>query len=147
MTTARSRMSGCATIRSVTVITFAHRGGKADLPENTIPAFQRALSLGATGLETDARLSADGEVVLAHDERVRKGVRRVRVPDTPAAALAEMGVPRLADLYAECGTDFELSVDVKQRGVARPLIEVARAAGVPERLWVCSPSLEQLERL
>jgi glycerophosphoryl diester phosphodiesterase len=134
-------------IRSVTVITFAHRGGKADMPENTLPAFRRALELGARGLETDARLSADGEVVLAHDERVRRGVRRHRVPDTSAADLSELGVPRLADLYAECGTDYELSIDVKQRGVARPMIEVARAAGAPEKLWLCSPSLEQLERL
>lgn len=132
---------------AVTVITFAHRGGKADMPENTLPAFRRALELGATGLETDARLSADGEVVLAHDERVRRGVRRVKVPDTDAATLGAHGVPRLADLYAECGTDFELSVDVKVRGVARPMIEVARAAGAPGRLWLCSPSLEQLARL
>lgn len=131
----------------MTVITFAHRGGKADLPENTLPAFRRALELGARGLETDARLSADGEVVLAHDERIRRGVHRLRVPDTDATTLGELGVPRLADLYAECGTDYELSIDVKQRGVARPMIEVARAAGAPERLWLCSPSLEQLERL
>ena len=60
------------------VITFAHRGGRADLPENTLPAFRRALELGARGLETDARLSADGEVVLVHDERVRRGLRRFR---------------------------------------------------------------------
>jgi glycerophosphoryl diester phosphodiesterase len=131
------------------VITFAHRGGRADLPENTLPAFRRALDLGARGLETDARLSADGEVVLAHDERVRRGLRRVRVPDTDAAALAEIDVPRLADLYAECGVDFELSVDLKARDAAGPVIEVASAAGggAPGRLWICSRSLTLLERL
>ena len=132
------------------VITFAHRGGRADLPENTLPAFRRALELGARGLETDARLSADGEVVLAHDERIRRGLRRIRVPDTDCRGRsAELDVPRLADLYDECGVDFELSVDLKQREVARPLIEAARAAGggAPGRLWVCSGSLKLLAEL
>jgi glycerophosphoryl diester phosphodiesterase len=131
------------------VITFAHRGGRADLPENTLPAFRRALDLGARGLETDARLSADGEVVLVHDERVRRGLRRIRVPDTSADALGEIGVPRLADLYDACGSGFELSVDAKQREVARPMIDVARAAGdgAPGRLWLCTGSLKLLEEL
>ena len=131
------------------VITFAHRGGRADLPENTLPAFRRALELGARGLETDARLSADGEVVLVHDERVRRGLRRVRVPDTSAETLAAMDVPRLADLYEACGVDFELSVDLKDREVVGPLIEVARAAGggAAGRLWVCTASLRLLEKL
>jgi len=48
----------------VTPITFAHRGARADLPENTLAAFARALERGARGLETDAHLSADGEPVL-----------------------------------------------------------------------------------
>jgi glycerophosphoryl diester phosphodiesterase len=134
---------------AMAVITFAHRGGRADLPDNTLPAFRRALELGARGLETDARLSADGEVVLAHDEKVRRGVRRLSVPDTDAAALAEAAVPRLADLYAECGTGYELSVDCKVKAAARPMIEVARAAGpdAPGRLWLCTPSLTLLADL
>jgi len=133
----------------MSVITFAHRGGRADFPDNTLPAFRRALELGARGLETDARLSADGEVVLAHDERMRRGIRRMRVPDSTAADLAKLDVPRLADLYAECGVDFELSVDLKDREVVHPLIEVARAAGggAPGRLWVCTASLKLLEKL
>ena len=141
--------AGRETIPDMAVITFAHRGGRADLPENTLPAFRRALSLGARGLETDARLSKDGEVVLAHDEKIRRGLRRVNVPDTDAPTLAELDVPRLSDLYAECGVEYELSVDCKQREVARPLIEVARAAGdgASGRLWLCSGSLKLLEGL
>ena len=145
----RVTRAGRATIRDMAVITFAHRGGRADLPDNTLPAFRRALELGARGLETDARLSADGEVVLAHDERIRRGLRRIRVPDADAATLAKLDVPRLADLYEQSGVDYELSVDVKQREVARPLIEVARAVGggAPGRLWVCTGSLKLLAEL
>lgn len=130
-------------------VTFAHRGARSELPDNTIPAFRRALELGARGLETDAWLAADGEVVLVHDEKIRRGLRRVDVRETDSATLRELGVPRLADLYAECGTAFELSVDCKQRRVARPMVETARAAGAgaPGRLWLCAPGLDLLDDL
>ena len=51
-------------------ITFAHRGARTEAPENTMPAFRRALELGARGLETDAWVSGEGEVVLAHARRI-----------------------------------------------------------------------------
>jgi len=95
------------------VITFAHRGARSELPENTLPAFRRALELGASGLESDAWVSSDGEVVLVHDEVVRRGLRRWRVARALAADLATVDIPRLLDLYEELVTDFELSLDVK----------------------------------
>ena len=47
---------------------FAHRGGAALRPENTIAAFDHGLALGADGLEFDVHLSRDGIVVVHHDE-------------------------------------------------------------------------------
>lgn len=47
---------------------IAHRGASAACPENTMIAFERALELGATGIETDVQMSADGRLVLIHDE-------------------------------------------------------------------------------
>jgi glycerophosphoryl diester phosphodiesterase len=47
---------------------FAHRGGCALGPENTIAAFDLGLAAGADGLELDVRLSADGIIVVCHDE-------------------------------------------------------------------------------
>ena len=129
------------------MITFAHRGARAELPENTIAAFTRALELGASGLESDAWLAADGEVVLVHDATFRRGLRKVRVGATTAEALAPFDVPRLADLYATCGTDYELSIDAKEPAVMRAMADVARVAGTPERLWICSPDLGELRAL
>jgi glycerophosphoryl diester phosphodiesterase len=128
----------------VAVITFAHRGARLEEPENTIAAFRRGLAAGATGLETDVWLSADGEVVCAHDPVVGRGVRRKRIATSTAADLATLAVPRLAEVYEELGTAFECSVDVKSPDAARPLIEVARSFGALERLWLCSPDLELL---
>lgn len=49
------------------MLVFAHRGGAALRPENTLAAFDHGLSLGADGLELDVRLSRDGVVVVHHD--------------------------------------------------------------------------------
>lgn len=60
---------------------LAHRGAMTQAPENTLAAFRLAVEQGADGIELDARLTADGEVVVFHDEsleRVTDGRGRVR---------------------------------------------------------------------
>ena len=47
-----------------------HRGASGDAPENTLPAFRRALELGAFEVELDVQLSRDNVVVLFHDPRL-----------------------------------------------------------------------------
>jgi glycerophosphoryl diester phosphodiesterase len=128
-------------------ITFAHRGASADAPENTLEAFRLALDLGARGLESDARLSADGEVVLVHGAVAREGWRRKRVAQSRAADLAELSVPRLADLYDELGTEYELSLDVYDPAAGSVLVEVARDVGALDRLWLCSSKTDLLVKL
>jgi glycerophosphoryl diester phosphodiesterase len=128
-------------------ITFAHRGARIEEPENTLRAFRLALALGASGLETDAWLSADGEAVLVHDNPVRRGRRRPRVGEHTPDDLAGWEIPRLSDLYTDVGTDFDLSIDAEEPGVVGPIIDAARAAGAAGRLWLCSPDLELLRRL
>lgn len=128
-------------------ITFAHRGARLVAPENTLEAFRRALEQGAVGLETDAHLSLDGEVVLVHDATLRRGWRRVRVRETPAAELAALSVPRLTDLYETLGAEYELSIDLKASGVGPKIVDVARQAGVPSRVWLCDPDVDVLQEL
>ncbi len=53
-----------------------HRGARGLAPENTLPAFARALSIGVTTLEMDAGLTADGAVVIAHDRRLDPDIAR-----------------------------------------------------------------------
>ena len=139
-------------IRAVAPITFAHRGARADLPENTIPAFRYALEHGAQGLETDAQRSADGEVVLVHDERFRTTLggilpRRLRVAATSTQRLRHHRIPRLVDLYDEAGFDFELSIDLKAADIGTEIIEIARERGDAHRLWLCSASTRHLRAL
>ncbi|MDR2660602.1 MAG: glycerophosphodiester phosphodiesterase, partial [Lactobacillaceae bacterium] len=49
---------------------FAHRGFKAVAPENTMPAFQKAIEAGADGIEIDLHFSRDNELIIIHDEFV-----------------------------------------------------------------------------
>lgn len=50
-----------------------HRGARGLVPENTIPAFRRALELGVTTLEMDVVVSADGVVVVSHEPWMARG--------------------------------------------------------------------------
>jgi glycerophosphoryl diester phosphodiesterase len=120
-------------------IGFAHRGARAHAPENTLESFRLALKLGAPGLESDVWLTADGVPVLDHDGIVggRLGRRR-QIGDLNRAALPAH-IPTLGDLYAECGSAFALSLDVKDPAAAEATVATAREAGAADRLWLCHP--------
>ncbi|NNE10996.1 MAG: glycerophosphodiester phosphodiesterase [Ilumatobacter sp.] len=130
-------------------IMFAHRGARAYAPENTIEAFELALKLGATGLESDVWLTADGEVVLDHDGEIRAGrFRRRPIAELDRAALPDH-IPTLTELIDTCGSDFHLSLDLKDPTSGPAVIELVRAQA-PEllpRLWLCHHDLEQLSAL
>lgn len=51
---------------------IAHRGASRFAPENTLPAFELALSMGAEAIETDVHLTKDQVPVLIHDEKVNR---------------------------------------------------------------------------
>jgi glycerophosphoryl diester phosphodiesterase len=126
-------------------IGFAHRGARAHAPDNTLDSFRLALRLGATGLESDVWLTADGIAVLDHGGVVRSGLRRRSIGSLPRAQLPPH-VPTLAELYEACGTDYQLSLDVKDDRATAVVIATARSVGplAESRLWLCHPSWEQL---
>ena len=53
-----------------------HRGARGLAPENTVPAFERALALGVDTLELDVGVTADGVVVVAHDPFLNPAITR-----------------------------------------------------------------------
>jgi len=82
-----------------------HRGAAGLQPENTIEGFEYALSLGCEYVETDVQLSADGHLVIIHDDavdRTTNGVGRV----------GEMTLARLRDLDAGQGRQIPLLQEV-----------------------------------
>ncbi len=78
-----------------------HRGARGLLPENTLPAFKKALDLGVTTLELDTGISADGVVVVAHDPRISSKLCRLAgSQDEPL--LKDLPLDRIRDY--DCGS-------------------------------------------
>ena len=50
---------------------WAHRGASGYAPENTLDAFQKAVEMGADGIELDVQMTKDGELVVIHDETIK----------------------------------------------------------------------------
>ncbi len=148
----------------------AHRGGSALAPENTLAAFDRAAALGADALEIDVRRTADGVVVVFHDEdtarltgapgtieaRTFEEVSRL---DAGFAFTADGGrsfphrgqgvrIPALAEVLARY-PGLRLNVDAKpdEPALAVALAEVIRTAGAEPRVCVGSFFDAQAERL
>jgi glycerophosphoryl diester phosphodiesterase len=75
-----------------------HRGARGLLPENTLPAFERALELGVTTLELDCGVTQDGIVVISHDRTLNPDIVRDaagRWLDPPTPALRELTLEAL----------------------------------------------------
>lgn len=70
-----------------------HRGARGLVPENTLPAFERALAIGVTTLELDIGLTADNAVIIAHDTYLNPAIVR----DATGQWLTDKG-PNLASL-------------------------------------------------
>ena len=122
------------------MIGFAHRGMRHLAPDNSLAGYRLALAAGATALEGDVWPSADGRAILDHDGVVGGGLRHRPVPELTRAEMP--GLDSLDELYAACGADFELSLDIKHEGALDPTLAAAREAGALERLWLCHPNWE-----
>jgi glycerophosphoryl diester phosphodiesterase len=124
-----------------TPLAFAHRGGAAYGDENTVAAFDRAVALGYRYLETDVRATADGVVVVFHDDTLDRMLGRgQRVDQLRWADLAairaggEMVVPRL-DAVLDAWPRVRFNIDVKSDDAVAPVVDVVqRTAALPRVL-------------
>ena len=143
-------------VRADRPLIFAHRGGAGVAPENTIPAFDRGLALGADGLELDVHLSQDGVAVVHHDFLLD----RTTDATGPIAAktIAELarvnacakfvragrpwdggpaGVPTLRDVLRRY-RDVRLIIEIKGplRALARAVVGEVRQANAVDRIYI-----------
>ncbi|MCX6551071.1 MAG: glycerophosphodiester phosphodiesterase [Acidobacteria bacterium] len=140
-------------------LVFAHRGGAQLAPENTLPAFDNGLALGADGLELDVHLSRDGVPVVLHDatlDRTTDGTGPVAARTAAELALLDagfrferggafpfrgrgIGVPALADLldrYRQTSLIIELKMTDAR--LARAVVDAVHAAGASDRVTIGS---------
>lgn len=132
---------------------FAHRGGTDVAPENTDGSFAHAVAIGYTYLELDVHLSADGEVVVWHDDTLTRvaGIDRAIVEMT-WSELAEVRVGgdfrvvRLADLLDRYPT-ARFNIEPKHDDVIEPLVGVLQDADAIRRVCIGSFSDKRISML
>lgn len=127
------------TPRVVDAVLIAHRGASALAPENTLPAVELSAARGARWIETDVRLTADGELVMLHDatlDRTTNGTGAVactpleHILGLDAGAwfgptFAGTAVPTLTQFLAcvlDCGLCLQLEFK-ENSGREEPLVE------------------------
>jgi glycerophosphoryl diester phosphodiesterase len=117
----------------------AHRGAALESPENTLPAIDRAIALGAAVVEIDMRYSADGEVVLMHDETVDRTtlgsglvsrmtlaeIRKLDAGGKSAGQFKGTKVPTLREVIDHCRGKIQLYLDLKETDPG-PVIRVVK---------------------
>lgn len=122
------------------ILAIAHRGASGRLPENSMAAFDEAVRAGADIIEFDVRFSADGRLVVIHDETLERTHRRPeRVDALRAADLGRLGVPLLEDVLDAFGRAAILDIELKSFGKRAV---VALAAATRDRLlkdrWIAT---------
>ena len=124
---------------------IAHRGDATSAPENTIPAFKKALNLGADGIELDVRLTKDRELVVFHDRvlgRTAAGsgpvnhytqdeMRKLDVGSWFGPGFQGERVPTLDEVFESLPRSYLINVEMKaimtgMRFIAHKVSEVVR---------------------
>jgi len=129
---------------------IAHRGASLEAPENTLAAFQRAMELGADLIELDVHQTADGHIVVIHDETVdRTTDGSGTVGNMPLAVVRELDagswmgprfagerVPTLGEVLELTRGRIGLAIEIKAGSRRYPGIEAAivRLLQTTERL-------------
>lgn len=146
-------MSGSPFLDWPAPLALAHRGGAAEVPENSYAAIEHATSLGYRYFETDLHRTADGVVVLLHDDTVDRTTNGTG----PLAELTWEQASRLRDHSGgrlvrldEVLADFpdlRLNLDVKEDAVVGPALRVVAEAGAGGRVCFASFSDRRLRAI
>ncbi|MGI8759091.1 MAG: glycerophosphodiester phosphodiesterase [Acidimicrobiales bacterium] len=133
-------------------LAFAHQGGGADHPENTMVAFEHAISLGYRYLETDVHATADGMLVAFHDHHLdRMTDRSGRISDLPwsvvrrARIAGDHPIVLLEDVLG-AWPEARVNIDPKHDGAVAPLAAVLARTGSVQRVCVGAFSDRRLRR-
>jgi glycerophosphoryl diester phosphodiesterase len=134
-------------------IAFAHRGGASEAPENTLPAFARAVELGYRYLETDVHATVDGTVVAFHDDDLSRTCGRPgRISELPTADVraarvdGKEPIPLLSELF-EAFPEARFNIDCKSDAAVGPLADIVTSHNAIDRVCLASFNDRRLRRL
>ena len=117
------------------MLKIGHRGAKGYVAENTLASFQKAIDLGADGIELDVHLSLDGKVIVIHDETVdRTTSGKGFVKDYSATELKTFGIPTLISVFELVNQKCFINVELKTYETADKVAELIQHY-VAEKGW------------
>lgn len=134
----------------------AHRGGARLRPENTLPAFSHALALGADAMELDIHPSADGHLMVIHDETLKRTFGREGVvSQMTREELQAAGVPTLQEVLDLSQGKAKLLIEIKHphgsryQGVEEALVQELTGRTLQDYLVISfdAHSLKRLHQL
>jgi glycerophosphoryl diester phosphodiesterase len=115
---------------------ISHRGAHDRLPENSIPAFEQAIALGADAIELDVHAATDGTVVVHHDAAIKgPGVRKARIADLSADDLRRypladgVEIPTLAAVLDAIADRVMTYVEIKAPNIEPLVVRCIRNSG------------------
>lgn len=112
-------------------LVLAHRGACWDEPENTLPAFERAIAVGADYVEFDIRAGPDGALVCAHD---------------PVRAPPPQEVPTLDEALEALAGRVGLAVEIKEQAITTRVLDALHQHDLaPEDVIILSDRIHALE--
>lgn len=110
-------------------LNIGHRGAKGHEAENTLASFQKALELGADGIEFDIRLSADGRLIVIHDETVDRTTDGTgRVSDFSLQELKTFRInkhyqiPELSEVFDLVNSNYLINIELKEYETTDPVV-------------------------
>jgi len=136
------------------VLRIGHRGAAGHAPENTVAAIRKGIALGVDFVEIDVRRTADGVLVVLHDETVNrttngKGrVDRLSLQEVKKfnAGNAEH-IPKLEEVLKVAAGKVGLMLELKVKGVAQQTVEAVREAGFRDPVIYASFLHDELKHI
>jgi len=123
------------------MLKIGHRGAKGYEPENTLISIQKAIDLGADGIELDVYLSHDGAIMVIHDETIDRTTNGKGFVNTMSLQELkrfriekEQQIPTLPEVFDLVKQRCFINIELKGKGTAKPVIEFIEHC-VSEKKW------------
>jgi glycerophosphoryl diester phosphodiesterase len=113
------------------ILKIGHRGAKGQEPENTLVAFEKAIEMGADGIELDVHLSVDGHLIVIHDETIDrttngKGeVNQLTLEELKSFSIEDKHtVPTLNEVLDQVNKRCFVNIELKNQDTAEKVVQI-----------------------
>lgn len=136
------------------MIKVGHRGARAYEPENTLRSFKKAIELGVDAVELDVRKTKDGEIVVIHDENVKRTTNgEGLVADLTLKEIKNLSteknekIPTLEEAFDSLDCKVIIFVELKEAGIEKQVLGIVKKKGVEKNVVLVSFLEEALQKV